>query len=160
MCRFLDLEGDLRSAFIPSEIAIGEQWINLTIKHIVQIGRFEHQNAGIILLSNGHRIVTARGIRVPTNNRTPLLTVEIHGFISRKDHITSHHFPSFFWGFSSFRRGFCSLGRFFRWFCRRGCSFSRSLSGCCATACTKHKGKHEQYGQNCNSAFHFSPFKF
>ncbi len=78
----LELEGDRGHAGIPGERAVSQQWIHLAVEHVVQVRGFEHGDAGAVLLRDRHGIVVAGGVRIPTNNRTPLLTIEVQGFIA------------------------------------------------------------------------------
>ena len=82
MCGSFELEGDLGHAGIPRIRTIRQQRILLAIEHVVHVRGFEHDDTGVVLLGDRHRIIVAVGVWIPTDNRTPLLTIEVQGFIA------------------------------------------------------------------------------
>lgn len=48
----------------------------------MEVRGLEHRDARVVLLGLSHRIVVVGGIRVPANNRTPLLAIEVQGLVA------------------------------------------------------------------------------
>jgi hypothetical protein len=134
----VDGEGNLSARVVPGKWTGGQQRIHLAVEHVVQIRGLKHGHAGIVLLGNGHGVVVAVGIGVPTNNRTPLLSIEVQGFVAGQGIGVSGRFfcrggfflnrGGFFFSWSSFffGRGGFFLNRssfFFSW---HGFFFGRS----------------------------------
>ena len=93
MCGRFDLEGDLSHLIVPCIIPIRQQRIHLAIEHIVHVRGFEHgelNHVVVAVVTNGHGVIHVGGVRIPTDNRTPLKTIEVQGFLSGK------HYPRCF----------------------------------------------------------------
>ena len=67
---------------VPGIITIRQQRILLAIEHVVQVRGLEHDDAGAVPLADSQRIVAAGRVWIPTDNRIPLLTIEVQGFIA------------------------------------------------------------------------------
>ena len=82
MCGWFDLEGDLGMRIVPRIITISQQRIHLPVEHVVEVRGFEHGDAGAVLRGDSHRIVAVGRVWIPTDNRAPLLTIEVQRFIA------------------------------------------------------------------------------
>ena len=82
LCGCFDLEGDMGFRGVPCKRAIRQQRIHIPIQHVVQVRGFEHGYAGVVSLADCHGIVAVGRVRIPADNRTPLLPIEVQGLIA------------------------------------------------------------------------------
>ena len=150
----LELEGELGARIVPRIGAVCQQRILLAVEHVVQVRRLEHDDAGIVLLRDGHRIVVAVGVRIPADHRTPLLTVEVERLIAGQRIGIGRRSrpPPGSSGLFSRRRG--------RLFGGRCSGFGLGGRRSRATTCRQHHaGDHQQRDQNRKTTFHICLLK-